>query len=176
MRVIKFFSSAHFAPFLWSFPSGLLFVALKNPSPVHYNEKKKKNVILYYNYYTEIKIFHFFQTLMQISFSKLVENASDQTERRERQFSRVCPKTENLTIKPCKMFGRVINENSGYFKKSRQKLSICSSLKITTDLFPSYECLLSFSTSRKLGLCKIPLECTSNNVNTMSWVQFLEKS
>ena len=164
MRVIKFFSSAHFAPFLWSFPSGLLFVALKNPSPVHYNEKKN-----YYNYYTEIKIFHFFRTLMQISFSKLVENASDQTERRERQFSGVCPKTENLTIKPCKMFGRVVNDKFGYLKKSRQKPSICSSLKITR-LIPILWMLLSFSTSRKLWLCKIPLECTSNNVHTMSWV------
>lgn len=169
MRVIKFFSSAHFAPFLWSFPSGLLFVVLKNPSPVHYNEKKN-----YYNYYTEIKIFHFFQTLMQISFSKLVENASDQTERRERPFSGVCPKTENLTIKLCKMFGRVINEKSGYLKKSRHKPSICSSLKITTDLFPSYECLYLFPRLESWGSVKFPWSALQTMFT--QWVEFLEKS
>ena len=169
MRVIKFFSSAHFAPFLWSFPSGLLFVALKNPSPVHYNEKKN-----YYNYYTEIKIFHFFQTLMQISFSKLVENASDQTEGRERQFSGVCPKTENLTIKPCKMFGRVINDKFGYLKKSRQKPSICSSLKITTDLYPSYECFYLFPRLESCGCVKFPWSALQTMFT--QWVEFLEKS
>lgn len=58
---------------------------------------------------------------MQISFSKLVENASDQTEGRERQFSGVCLKTENLTIKPCKMFGRVINDKFGYLKKKADR-------------------------------------------------------
>ena len=169
MRVIKFFSSAHFAPFLWSFPSGLLFVALKNPSPVHYNRKKN-----YYYYYTEIKIFHFFQTLMQISFSKLVENASDQTERRERPFSGVCPKTENLTIKLCKMFGRVINEKSGYLKKSRHKPSICSSLKITTDLYPSYECFYLFPRLESWGCVKFPWSALQTMFT--QWVEFLEKS
>lgn len=162
MRVIKFFSSAHFAPFLWSFPSGLLFVALKNPSPVHYNEKKN-----YYNYYAEIKIFHFFQTF-------LVENASDQMERKERQFSGVCPKTENLTFKPCKMFGRVINDKFGYLKKSRQKPSICSSLKITTDLYPSYECFYLFPRLESWGCVKFPWSALQTMFT--QWVEFLEKS
>lgn len=162
MRVIKFFSSAHFAPFLWSFPSGLLFVALKNPSPVHYNEKKN-----YYNYYAEIKIFHFFQTF-------LVENASDQMERKERQFSGVCPKTENLTIKPCKMFGRAINDKFGYLKKSRQKPSICSSLKITTDLYPSYECFYLFPRLESWGCVKFPWSALQTMFT--QWVEFLEKS
>ena len=134
-------------------------------------QRKKKN---YYNYYTEIKIFHFFQTLMQISFSKLVKNASDQTEGRERQFLGVCPKTENLTIKPCKMFGRVINDKFGYLKKSRQKPSICSSLKITTDLYPSYECFYLFPRLESWGCVKFPWSALQTMFT--QWVEFLEKS